>query len=43
MDISGARYFKSRKDDGADFTTRFVSNGGIYSTKKVKKRIHRCL
>ena len=31
MDISGARYFKSRKDSGTDFTTRLVSNGGIYS------------
>ena len=31
MDISGARYFKSRKDGGTDFTTRLVSNGGIYS------------
>ena len=30
-DISGARYFKSRKDGGTDFTTRLVSNGGIYS------------
>ena len=31
VDISGARYFKSRKDGGADFTTRLVSKGGIYS------------
>ena len=31
MDISGARYFKSQKDGGTDFTTRLVSNGGIYS------------
>ena len=31
MDISGARYFKSRKDGGTVFTTRLVSNGGIYS------------
>ena len=31
MDISGARYFKSRKDGGTDFTTRLVSIGGIYS------------
>ena len=31
MDISGARYFKSRKDGGTDFTTRLVSNVGIYS------------
>ena len=31
MDISGARYFNSRKDGGKDFTTRLVSNGGIYS------------
>ena len=30
-DISGARYFKTRKDGGTDFTTRLVSNGGIYS------------
>ena len=31
MDISGARYFKTRKDGGTDFITRLVSNGGIYS------------
>ena len=31
MDISGARYFKSRKDGGTDFTTRLVSIGGIYN------------
>ena len=31
MDISGARYFKSRKDGGTDFTTRLVSNVGFYS------------
>ena len=31
VDISGARYFKSRKDGGADFTTRLVSKRGIYS------------
>ena len=31
VDISGSRYFKSRKDGGADFTTRLVSKGGIYS------------
>ena len=31
MAISGARYFKSRKDHGTDFTTRLVSNGSIYS------------
>ena len=30
MDISGARYFKSRRDGGTDFTTSLV-NGGIYS------------
>ena len=31
VDISGARYFKNRKDGGSDFTTRLVSKGGIYS------------
>ena len=31
MDISVARYFKSGKDGGTDFTTRLVSNCGIYS------------
>lgn len=44
LDISGARYFKSRKDGSTDFATRLVSNGGIYSwyTKEVKKRIYNC-
>ena len=37
VDISGARYFKSRKDGGADFTTRLVSKGGIYSWYKGSK------
>ena len=31
IDISGARYFKGRKDGGTDFTTPLVCNGGIYS------------
>ena len=31
VDISGARYFKSQKDGGADFTTMLVSKRGIYS------------
>ena len=31
MGISGARYFKSRKDGATDFTIRLVSNNGIYS------------
>ena len=29
--ISGTRYFKNRKDGNADFTTRLVSKGGVYS------------
>ena len=37
MDISGARYFKSRKDSGIDFTTRPVLNGGIYSWYEEEK------
>ena len=31
VDISGTRYFKNRKDGNADFTTRLVSKGGVYS------------
>jgi hypothetical protein len=31
IDISGTRYFKNRKDGNADFTTRLVSKGGVYS------------
>ncbi|CAB4013171.1 Hypothetical predicted protein [Paramuricea clavata] len=31
VDISGVRYFKNRKDGNADFTTRLVSKGGVYS------------
>ena len=31
VDICGTRYFKSRKDGNADFTTRPVSKGGVYS------------
>ena len=31
VDICGTRYFKSRKDGNADFTTRLVSKGGVYS------------
>ena len=37
VDISGARYFKSRKDGGTDFTTRLVSKGGIYSWNEGSK------
>ena len=31
VDICGTRYFKNRKYGNADFTTRLVSKGGVYS------------
>ena len=34
MDISGACYFKSRKDGDTNFTTRLVFNGDIYNWYK---------
>ena len=37
IDISGTRYFKSRKDGDADFTVRLVSKGGVYSWNEGSK------
>ena len=31
VDISDTRFFKNRTDGNADFTTRLVSKGGVYS------------